>query len=78
LGRPCRLQPGEAALALTQIVRQCDHPVEIIEKLAHDRDERERWLFWRFHDRGRRAGIRGPVDLDAFRGSINDLVVMTR
>jgi lysozyme len=40
--------------------------------------ERERWLFWQFHDRGRRAGIRGPVDLDAFRGSINDLVVMTR
>lgn len=40
--------------------------------------ERERWLFWQFHDRGRRAGIRGPVDLDAFRGSTDDLTAMTR
>jgi lysozyme len=38
----------------------------------------ERWVFWQFHDRGRRGGIRGPVDLDAFRGSINDPVAMTR
>jgi lysozyme len=37
-----------------------------------------RWVFWQFHHRGRRPGIRGPVDLDAFRGSARDLVAMTR
>jgi lysozyme len=36
------------------------------------------WLFWQFHHRGLRPGIRGPVDLDAFRGSPNDLVALTR
>jgi lysozyme len=27
------------------------------------------WLFWQYHSGGRRAGINGPVDLNAFRGS---------
>lgn len=39
---------------------------------------RRSWLFWQFHHRGRRPGIRGPVDLNAFRGSMNDLAAMTR
>ncbi len=25
------------------------------------------WLFWQFHDRGRRRGIAGPVDLNVYR-----------
>jgi lysozyme len=29
----------------------------------------EQWLIWQYHDRGRRAGVNGPVDLNAFRGS---------
>lgn len=40
--------------------------------------EQQRWLFWQFHHRGVRPGIRGPVDLDAFRGSMDDLMAMTR
>jgi lysozyme len=27
------------------------------------------WLIWQFHNGGRRAGLHGPVDLNAFRGS---------
>lgn len=27
------------------------------------------WLFWQYHHSGRRPGIDGPVDLNAFRGS---------
>lgn len=27
------------------------------------------WVFWQYHHRGRRDGIDGPVDLNAFRGS---------
>jgi lysozyme len=38
----------------------------------------QHWLFWQFHHLGQRPGIRGPVDLDAFRGSPGDLVAMTR
>ena len=34
---------------------------------------RESWLFWQYHNRGRRAGVNGPVDLNAFRGSASDL-----
>ncbi len=26
------------------------------------------WSFWQFHDRGRRTGIAGPVDLNVFHG----------
>jgi lysozyme len=36
------------------------------------------WLFWQFHHRGQRPGIRGPVDLDAFRGSLADLAAIAR
>jgi lysozyme len=36
------------------------------------------WLFWQFHHRGLRPGINGSVDLDAFRGSTNDLAAIAR
>jgi lysozyme len=29
----------------------------------------DQWLIWQYHNSGRRAGINGPVDLNAFRGS---------
>jgi lysozyme len=32
------------------------------------------WLIWQYHSCGRRAGVNGPVDLNAFRGSQRDLV----
>jgi lysozyme len=32
----------------------------------------DQWLIWQYHDSGRRAGINGPVDLNAFRGSRRD------
>jgi lysozyme len=31
-----------------------------------------RWILWQYHDRGRREGIDGPVDLNAFNGSVED------
>jgi lysozyme len=33
----------------------------------------DQWLIWQYHSCGRRAGIDGPVDLNAFRGSKRDL-----
>ena len=30
------------------------------------------WVFWQYHHRGRRDGIDGPVDLNAFRGTKED------
>jgi lysozyme len=33
----------------------------------------DRWRIWQYHSCGRRAGISGPVDLNAFRGSRRDL-----
>jgi lysozyme len=30
---------------------------------------RDQWVIWQFHDAGTRAGIKGPVDLNVFRGS---------
>jgi lysozyme len=32
-----------------------------------------RWLFWQFDDDGRVDGIEGPIDLNAFNGSVEDL-----
>ena len=34
----------------------------------------DRWMFWQYHHFGTRPGIGGPVDLNAFRGSLQDLV----
>jgi len=31
-----------------------------------------RWLLWQYHNRGRRDGIDGPVDLNAFNGSVEE------
>jgi lysozyme len=31
------------------------------------------WLFWQYHNRGRRAGVSGPVDLNAYRGTEAEL-----
>lgn len=33
----------------------------------------EEWVFWQHSGRGRRRGIAGPVDLNAFRGTQSDL-----
>jgi lysozyme len=29
----------------------------------------DQWLIWQYHSSGRRAGVNGPLDLNAFRGS---------
>ena len=31
------------------------------------------WLFWQYHNRGRRSGVEGPVDLNAYRGTQGEL-----
>ena len=31
-----------------------------------------RWTLWQYHNRGRRDGIDGPVDLNAFNGSVEE------
>ena len=31
-----------------------------------------RWILWQYHNRGRRKGIAGPVDLNAFNGSAEE------
>jgi lysozyme len=33
----------------------------------------ENWIFWQYHNRGRRSGVDGPVDLNAYRGSLEEL-----
>lgn len=30
------------------------------------------WLFWQYHNAGRREGVDGPVDLNAFRGTATE------
>ena len=31
------------------------------------------WRIWQYHNAGRRPGISGPVDLNAFRGTRREL-----
>jgi len=37
----------------------------------------EDWLFWQYTDEGRRRGVAGPVDLNAFAGTEADLRALT-
>jgi lysozyme len=39
---------------------------------------RANWLLWQYHHRGRRPGINGPVDLNAFRGSKSEFAALLR
>jgi lysozyme len=36
------------------------------------RFRKKQWTLWQYHHRGRRPGVEGPVDLDAFNGSRAD------
>lgn len=38
----------------------------------------QNWLLWQYHNRGRRPGVSGPVDLNVFRGSRGDLAALLR
>jgi lysozyme len=38
----------------------------------------QQWVLWQYHDRGRRPGVQGPVDLSAFRGSKTDFAAFTQ
>jgi lysozyme len=45
-----------------------------IRSLMIEPDFREaQWVFWQYHNRGRRAGVEGPVDLNAYRGTQAEL-----
>jgi lysozyme len=45
-----------------------------IRSLVVEPDFREaQWLFWQYHNRGRRFGVAGPVDLNAYRGTEAEL-----
>ncbi|MBX2806616.1 MAG: hypothetical protein KTR19_11640 [Hyphomicrobiales bacterium] len=37
------------------------------------RYRRDSWIFWQYHNRGRRAGVDGAVDLNAYRGTLAQL-----
>ena len=37
--------------------------------IVEPRFRRDQWVFWQYHNRGWRAGVNGPVDLNVFRGS---------
>ena len=39
---------------------------------------RKQWVLWQYHNRGRRPGINGPVDLNAFRGSRADFAAWAK
>jgi lysozyme len=36
------------------------------------------WVFWQYHHWGRRSGIQGPVDLNAFRGTFAELEALRK
>jgi lysozyme len=38
----------------------------------------DRWLFWQYHNGGTRPGIKGSVDLNAFRGTRRDFEIFAR
>jgi lysozyme len=38
----------------------------------------QQWVLWQYHNRGRRPGVQGPVDLSAFRGSKTDFAAFTQ
>lgn len=42
-----------------------DHALWVRDVFGRPRIERDRWLIWQYHCRGRVSGIRGPVDLNA-------------
>jgi lysozyme len=36
------------------------------------------WILWQYHNRGQRRGVKGPVDLNAFRGSPQDFATFAK
>jgi len=47
------------------------------DKKTPDLFENKNWDFWQYGNKGKIAGINGPVDLNVFHGSITDLLSIT-
>ncbi|TGM07055.1 lysozyme [Leptospira barantonii] len=51
-----------------------DHPVWIRDIFKHPNAfSDQRWILWQYHSRARLPGISGPVDLNVWNGSLEDL-----
>jgi len=49
-----------------------------IRSLYNTPDFRQRdWVIWQHHNRGRKRGVSGPIDLNAFRGDRDELATIT-
>ena len=38
----------------------------------------DQWVFWQYHNWGRRAGVSGPIDLNVFKGTRADLEALRK
>ncbi len=50
--------------------RKIDNPLWFRSILFEPSYNRQPWTFWQYHNRGRIAGIEGPVDYNVFAGSL--------
>ena len=55
-----------------------DRPFWLRSLIVRPRYGREPWYFWQFHSRGRRDGVDGWVDLNAFYGSAAEFEAFRR
>lgn len=46
--------------------------------LLAPRIRENQWVFWQYHNRGRRDGVNGPVDLDVFKGTRAELEALRK
>ncbi len=52
--------------------RKLDNPLWLRSILFEPAYNRQPWTLWQYHNRGRIAGIKGPVDYNVFAGSLED------
>ncbi len=55
-----------------------DHPVWIRNVFWRPGRREPAWLFWQFSDDGRLPGIDTPVDLNVYRGGLDELAVLSQ
>jgi lysozyme len=42
------------------------------------RFRQDQWVIWQYHNRGRRPGVKGDLDLNVFRGTRRDFDAFVR
>ena len=60
------------------VCERCDAKLALTRNKQPSLNEQMAWTFWQYTDAGRISGIKGPVDLNVYRGTFEEFEKLRR